>query len=510
MPGHMAWDEGADGGGGAPSGPARNTLSRRRGAALRGRAARDAVQPDDSAEAPAVGSVLSNLGRQNNSAEAQRGHAIGRTMLGATGVGLLVFLLVSEGFAETHSSSIDAHKLAARERLLGKQHGDSVQRFMRLTDSTDDCSKTVYYEACIPALFNQGCSRFPVTGPCESEFCPRNCTGHGRCEERDDASSCACEAGFTGHFCATQLCPADCSGHGRCHAMDGTCDCDDGYGGLDCSQVQCVNNCTQPNGVCDVKTGICTCGTGYTGIDCSHEPQKLYNESWGLEPCPPASLSLSLSLSLFLPPFPSSPPPATPSRLCCAVLSPIVLPPTLPESSQRGTMTEQLSLLSANPARIANLPCVLQLLPSVLSPSLCPSASRKRRDLVLAAPSLSATTGVPSLSPASLPCLPLPVVRCVFCRLHVAMGYGVWGAHPGGVDPGGVDPGGVDPIPHAHPGHGSNYTHGAGDRVSRRYSRPSPTPSPTDPVPRAPSILTRELQLPWAGRGNGLAGRSLD
>jgi hypothetical protein len=188
----------------------------------------------------------------------------------------------------THSSSIDAQKPAqkhaAQERLLDKQD-NTVRRFMRLADSTADCTKTVFYEACIPALFGQQCSRFPVTGPCESEFCPRNCSGHGRCEERDgedSSASCACEAGFTGHFCATQLCPADCSGHGRCHALDGTCDCDQGYGGGDCAQVQCVNNCTQPNGICDVKTGICTCGTGYTGEDCSHEPQKLYNESWGI------------------------------------------------------------------------------------------------------------------------------------------------------------------------------------------------------------------------------------
>ena len=118
-------------------------------------------------------------------------------------------------------------------------------------------------------MCTQGCTRFPVTGPCESEFCPRNCTGHGKCEDVNMEASCACEAGFTGHFCATQLCPADCSGHGRCHALDGTCDCDDGFGGLDCAQVQCANNCTQPNGVCDVKTGICTCQTGYSlGVDC--------------------------------------------------------------------------------------------------------------------------------------------------------------------------------------------------------------------------------------------------
>jgi len=161
------------------------------------------------------GSVMSNLGRQNDSLEAQRGHAFGRAVLGAAGLGLFLFLLIAEGF-DLSSAGEGAHKDAAKVRLARKHGLDGVQRFMRLTDDTKDCSKTVFYEACIPALFGQGCTRFPVTGPCESEFCPRNCTGHGKCEE-DTANveaSCACEAGFTGHFCATQLCPADCSGHG--------------------------------------------------------------------------------------------------------------------------------------------------------------------------------------------------------------------------------------------------------------------------------------------------------
>ena len=151
-----------------------------------------------------------------------------------------------------------------------------------MADATNGCKKRVFYEACMPALFGQGCTRFPVTGPCESEFCPRNCTGHGNCDISDLTASCSCEAGFTGHFCATQLCPEDCSGHGRCHALDGSCDCDTGYGGDACSHILCPDNCTHPNGECDLRTGICSCQTGYSGMDCSHEPKKLYNESWGV------------------------------------------------------------------------------------------------------------------------------------------------------------------------------------------------------------------------------------
>ncbi len=91
-------------------GPAENK-PRRRGAALRGRAARDAAyaalpNPNDAEVLAPGGSVLRNLGMQNDSAEARRGHALGRTVCGAAGLGLLVFLLVSEGFAGNYFSKV--------------------------------------------------------------------------------------------------------------------------------------------------------------------------------------------------------------------------------------------------------------------------------------------------------------------------------------------------------------------------------------------------------------------
>jgi hypothetical protein len=97
--------------GGASVGHAENKLARRRGAALRGRAARDAAyaalpNPNDAEVLAPCGSVLRNLWMQNNSAEARRGHALGRTVCGAAGLGLLVFLLVSEGFAGNYFSKV--------------------------------------------------------------------------------------------------------------------------------------------------------------------------------------------------------------------------------------------------------------------------------------------------------------------------------------------------------------------------------------------------------------------
>eukprot|EP00291_Cryptomonas_curvata_P017375 CAMPEP_0172163786 /NCGR_PEP_ID=MMETSP1050-20130122/7464_1 /TAXON_ID=233186 /ORGANISM="Cryptomonas curvata, Strain CCAP979/52" /LENGTH=662 /DNA_ID=CAMNT_0012834013 /DNA_START=291 /DNA_END=2276 /DNA_ORIENTATION=+ len=205
--------------------------------------------------------------------------------------GMLAVVLIVETVPSARAGNSNHHSHSRRKDLarhhLGVKAHDSLQDMLKaplihLAETTDDCEKSVFYEACIPALFGQGCTRFPVTGPCESQFCPRNCTGHGHCDERNLEASCACEAGFTGHFCATQLCPEDCSGHGRCHALYGTCDCDAGFGGAACSDVLCPSNCTQPNGVCDLQTGICTCQTGFSGVDCSQEPRQLYNESWGV------------------------------------------------------------------------------------------------------------------------------------------------------------------------------------------------------------------------------------
>ena len=131
------------------AGPAQSRLIRRRGnnAWERGASALRAIETEDRQH----GSVLSNLGRQSDSAEAQRGHAFGRAVLGAAGLGLFVFLLVAEGF-DVSSAGKGTHKDAAKVRLARKHGLDGVQRFMRLTDDTNDCSKTVFYEACIPAL----------------------------------------------------------------------------------------------------------------------------------------------------------------------------------------------------------------------------------------------------------------------------------------------------------------------------------------------------------------------
>ena len=119
-------------------------------------AATDAKDCDAAAEfAEHHHSVLSSLGRQCNTPEARRGHTIGRTVLGAAGV-VVFALLLAEQAAFGAAGRAGRSKSNAELRLKHKYRlDDGVQRFMRLADDTQNCKKSVFYEACIPALFGQ-------------------------------------------------------------------------------------------------------------------------------------------------------------------------------------------------------------------------------------------------------------------------------------------------------------------------------------------------------------------
>ena len=106
------------------------------------------------------------------------------------------------------------------------------------------------------------------------------CSGHGVCEPV--SGSCSCNVGYGGADCSRKLCPPTngvvCSGHGHCDASTGVCTCTAGYTGLDCSGAP-VPVCPSSGGLvcaghghCDATTGVCTCTAGYTGADCSVAP----------------------------------------------------------------------------------------------------------------------------------------------------------------------------------------------------------------------------------------------
>ncbi len=74
-----------------------------------------------------------------------------------------------------------------------------------------------------------------------NERCPNDCSGHGRCPEDDNQTGCLCDEGYGGVDCSEDLeqlipCPGDppCYGVGVCNPTNGSCYCDSFIGGLNC------------------------------------------------------------------------------------------------------------------------------------------------------------------------------------------------------------------------------------------------------------------------------------
>eukprot|EP01062_Namystynia_karyoxenos_P067720 TRINITY_DN6176_c0_g1_i4.p1 TRINITY_DN6176_c0_g1~~TRINITY_DN6176_c0_g1_i4.p1 ORF type:complete len:2565 (+),score=356.55 TRINITY_DN6176_c0_g1_i4:83-7777(+) len=123
---------------------------------------------------------------------------------------------------------------------------------------------------CVRGHWGQGCTK-----PCK-------CNGRGRCRRLDGA--CECDAGWAGVDCSTP-CPSGvppCSGHGRCAAdamcrcPDGQCQCDAGWQGPQCG-CPCWQGSCDASGTCTCSDrwqhgpgGPCsTCSTGWAGDQCA-------------------------------------------------------------------------------------------------------------------------------------------------------------------------------------------------------------------------------------------------
>lgn len=120
--------------------------------------------------------------------------------------------------------------------------------------------------------------------------CPKDCSRRGVCEY----NFCVCDEGFTGLDCSNVSCPADicvfdylghkqvcnqCNNRGTCNGYTGQCECEFPASGPSCREYDCLNDCNG-NGVCDnyrtnaLGYGRCECFTvdgraAYTGLDCS-------------------------------------------------------------------------------------------------------------------------------------------------------------------------------------------------------------------------------------------------
>ncbi len=72
-----------------------------------------------------------------------------------------------------------------------------------------------------------------------------SCGIHGTYNETNNYPRCDCATGYKGKFCnVSVVCPCAASGF-TCDA-NGACICPLGFGGADCSQAVCPNNCTDP------------------------------------------------------------------------------------------------------------------------------------------------------------------------------------------------------------------------------------------------------------------------
>jgi len=125
---------------------------------------------------------------------------------------------------------------------------------------------------CDPAYAGEACE-LPVIladrpGALPTVACPSNCTERGVCVN----GTCVCDAGRGGADCSEASeqqmlempCPRSCSNNGVC--TNGTCSCLIGWQGSDCSRLACPSDCSQ-HGVCQADA-TCLCDPGWGGSGC--------------------------------------------------------------------------------------------------------------------------------------------------------------------------------------------------------------------------------------------------
>nr|BAJ94073.1 predicted protein [Hordeum vulgare subsp. vulgare] len=133
----------------------------------------------------------------------------------------------------------------------------------------------MFFGGCGPgSMAQRACN--PIEKPLVLDMnavCENSCK-HGRYHfnDTDQLGSCICEPSFQGKFCEIPVsCPKDCSKRGTCDK--GVCKCDLGYGGDDCSQSVCPNDCNKltGRGQCSQTEQRCLCAVGFWGLDCSQD-----------------------------------------------------------------------------------------------------------------------------------------------------------------------------------------------------------------------------------------------
>ncbi|KAN0006491.1 hypothetical protein ACTFIU_003203 [Dictyostelium citrinum] len=107
-----------------------------------------------------------------------------------------------------------------------------------------------------------------------SKTCPNDCSTNSRGICDLSSGTCVCNNGFGGIDCSEIPCPTfnslPCNGSpNTCNTTDGTCKCSGRNFGLDCSSIQCVDPTCSNFGTCDTTSGSCKCDQSHQGSDCS-------------------------------------------------------------------------------------------------------------------------------------------------------------------------------------------------------------------------------------------------
>ncbi|GJQ12678.1 hypothetical protein GpartN1_g4469.t1 [Galdieria partita] len=152
-------------------------------------------------------------------------------------------------------------------------------QFCSLSLNIANMCNSISKELSVPQVF-QTC---PIgNGPSDS-----SCSQHGACSVED--GTCHCFAGYLPPDCSSRNydCFQNCYGdQGLC--INGSCSCFDGYRGYGCGYRSCPHNnafqVCSGNGNCDKLTGSCKCNAGWYGKDCSKSVQNSKTEEWIEDP----------------------------------------------------------------------------------------------------------------------------------------------------------------------------------------------------------------------------------
>uniref|UniRef100_A0ABM5G9I8 Tenascin-N isoform X3 n=1 Tax=Pogona vitticeps TaxID=103695 RepID=A0ABM5G9I8_9SAUR len=160
--------------------------------------------------------------------------------------------------------------LATDETDEGEERNIIFRHNIRLQTPRGDCGILGQLKGFLERLEKMEMDMINLRGLCNPQRCcgrsqgVSSCSGHGTFIQ--ETCSCNCDEGWEGLDCSRPLCPGNCNGNGHCIA--GRCICNALYAGEDCSQLLCPQNCSG-NGVC--LHGVCHCYKAFTGEDCSEK-----------------------------------------------------------------------------------------------------------------------------------------------------------------------------------------------------------------------------------------------